>query len=260
MSRIRLTRRGEGRATRGRAHCSGRVAASTTHTRPACTGGGLQDFLARSTAAAEAGREAAAVLVLRAPGGGWVCRACSAGCSHDDALSLLSLKKKKTRPPSPSLPSSFLTPGDFQSSSPTNASSASSSSSSSGGRRRRPRRLSSSSSFYLQCHSSGRKCIQLFEKGECTYAAAAATKLLPTSFPPSLPSFPSLPFPRPSCGCECVCFCTLLSSLHSAAAAALSCCATTTYPYTTALARPLCKTSPSIPPFKSNFISVFHKV
>ena len=66
-----------------------------------------------------------------------------------------------------------------------------------GRRRRRPRRLSSSSSFYLQCHSSGRKCMQLFEKGECTYAAAAATKLLPTSFPP----FPSLPFPRPSCGC-----------------------------------------------------------
>ena len=77
----------------------------------------------------------------------------------------------------------------------------------------------------------------------------------------SLPrSLPSLPLPRPSCGCECVCFCTLLSSLHSAAAAALSCCATTTYPYTTALARPLRKTSPSLPPFKSNFISVFHKV
>ena len=61
----------------------------------------------------------------------------------------------------------------------------------------------------VHCHSLGRKCIRKQGKeGECTYAAAAATKLLPTSLP-LLPLFlPSLsPFDRaPSVVSVCFAF------------------------------------------------------
>ena len=86
VSRIRLSTRG-----RGRGHCTGEGwPPQRTHARPARTRGGCKTFLRGQRPRPP--RLPRGCHVLRYPLRGWVCMQCAAGCSCDDALSLLSLK------------------------------------------------------------------------------------------------------------------------------------------------------------------------